>query len=377
MAEEKKIVSKNIVRKYRLYPNKEQELFFSKCFGCVRFVYNRMLAEKQEHYRKTRKSLRVTPAKYKKEFPWLKEVDSLALANAQLHLERAYQNFFRDPNIGFPKFKSKHDSRASYTTNVVNGNIFLEGNHIRLPKVGVVKIKVHRKAEDGWKLKSVTISRESTGKYYAALLYQYVCSENQVHKDRTEKVLGIDFAMHGMAVFSDGTRAEYPMYYRKAEKKLSREQRRLSRCKKGSQNFQKQKVRLAKAHEKIRNQRKDFHHKLSHRLSEEQDVIVVESLNMKGMSRALHFGKSTMDNGYGSFLDMLEYKMERKRKTFIKIDRFYPSSKVCSCCGKVKEDLTLSDRIYNCSCGNVMDRDVNAAINIQNEGKRILGIGIA
>lgn len=372
MAGEEKIVKRNIVRKYRLYPNKEQELYFAKCFGCVRFVYNQMLAEKIAHYKETKKSLRVTPAKYKKEYPWLKEVDSLALANAQLHLERAYKNFFRDPRIGFPKFKSKHGSKAAYTTNVVNGNIKLDKKHIRLPKAGKVKVKLHRTADESWKLKAVTVSRETTGKYYAALLYQYECNENQVHEVGEEKVLGIDFAMHGMAVFSDGTRAEYPMYYRNAERKLSREQRKLSRCKKGSRNYQKQRIRLARAHEKIRNQRKDFQHKLSHRLAKEQDVIVVENLNMKGMSQALHFGKNTMDNGYGSFLNKLEYKLERNRKIFIKIDRFFPSSKRCCCCGKIKEDLKMSDRIYRCSCGNVMDRDLNAAINIREEGKRIL-----
>ncbi|MDO4978267.1 MAG: RNA-guided endonuclease TnpB family protein [Eubacteriales bacterium] len=374
MAGRKKTERENTVRRFRLYPNKEQEIFFARCFGCVRFVYNKMLAEKQRYYKETGKNLRVTPAGYKKEYPWLKEVDSLALANAQLHLESAYRNFFRDPKTGFPRFKSKHGAKASYTTNVVNGNIRLEGGRIRLPKAGRVKIRVHRGIGEEWILKSVTVSREATGKYYAALLYERERVENQAREHSFEKVLGIDFAMHGMAVFSDGTEAGYPMYYRNTEKKLAREQRKLSRCKKGSRNYQKQRRKVALVHEKIRNQRKDFHHKLSHKLTAEQDVIVTENLNMKGMSRALHFGKSTMDNGYGSFLSMLEYKLERKGKSFVKIDRYYPSSKRCSCCGRIKEDLTLSDRIYRCSCGNRMDRDLNAAINIREEGKRILGM---
>lgn len=362
------------MRKYRIYPNKEQEQYFTRCFGCVRFVYNKMLSDKQNYYDETGKSLRITPAKYKNEFPWLKEVDSLALANAQIHLEAAYKNFFRDKSVGFPKYKSKHKSKDSYTTNSVNGNIRVENNKIRLPKVGEVKIKIHRGVESSWKLKSVTVSRESTGKYYAALLYQYECNENQIHKTTEEKVLGIDFAMHGLAVFSDGSKAEYPMFYRKSEEKLAREQRKLSKCEKGSKNYQKQKKRLARAHEKVRNQRLDFQHKLSHKLSEEYDVIAVENLNMKAISQALYFGKSTMDNGYGSFLNMLEYKMERQGKKIIKVDRFYPSSKRCSCCGRIKEDLKLSDRTYICACGNVIDRDVNAAINIRNEGRRILKI---
>ena len=372
MAEEERIVLRSIVRKYRIYPNNEQEVFFAKCFGSVRFIYNKMLSEKQEYYKETGKSLRITPAKYKKEFLWLKEVDSLALSNAQLHLETAYKNFFRDKSVGFPKYKSKHKSKASYTTNVVNGNIRVGHGRIRLPKVGDVKIRLHRKADDNWRLKSVSISRETTGKYYAALLYQYECNENQVQEKRDKRMLGIDFAMHGLAVFSDGTKAEYPMFYRKAEMKLSREQRKLSKCQKGSNNYKKQKKRLARVHDKIKNQRNDFQHKLSHRLVEEYDVIVVEDLNMKGMSQALHFGKSTMDNGYGAFLSKLEYKLDREGKKLVKIDRFYPSSKRCSCCGKIKDDLKLSDRIYICSCGNRMDRDINAAINICNEGRRLL-----
>ena len=374
MAEEERIVLRSIVRKYRIYPNNEQEVYFAKCFGSVRFVYNKMLSEKQEYYKESGKSLRVTPAKYKKEFPWLKEVDSLALANAQLHLETAYKNFFRDKSVGFPKYKSKHKSKASYTTNVVNGNIRVGQGRIRLPKVGDVKIRLHRKVEDNWRLKSVTISRETTGKYFAALLYQYECNENQVQEKRDKRMLGIDFAMHGLAVFSDGTKAEYPMFYRKAETRLSREQRKLSKCQKGSNNYSKQKKRLARVHDKIRNQRNDFQHKLSHRLVEEYDVIAVEDLNMKGMSQALHFGKSTMDNGYGAFLSKLEYKLDRRGKKLVKIDRFYPSSKRCSCCGKIKDDLKLSDRVYICSCGNRMDRDINAAINICNEGRRLLEI---
>jgi len=330
-----------------------------------------MLSEKKEHYEKTGKMLKVTPAKYKKEYEWLKEVDSLALCNAQLHLEAAYKNFFRDPSVGYPKYKRKHGSRASYTTNRVNGNIRIEGGKIRLPKVGEVRIRIHREAEKEWELKAVTISRETTGRYYASILYQTGSSENQERKVRTEKMLGIDYAMQGLGVFSDGRRAEYPMYYRKAEKKLKREQRKLSHCEKGSRNYGKQKKRLAKAHARVRNQRNDYQHKLSNQLAEEYDLIAVEDLNMKGMSQALHFGKSVMDNGYGEFLRKLEYKLEQRGKVLIRIDRYYPSSKRCSRCGKVKEEMKLSEREYRCSCGNQMDRDVNAAINIREEGKRI------
>ena len=292
-----------------------------------------MLADKMEHCKKEKKMLRNTPASYKKEYPWLKEVDSLALANVQMHLESAFHKFFREPSAGFPRPKSKKSSRKSYTTNVVNGNIFLEG------------------------------------KYFASLLF---CCENQTAEKRpAEKFIGIDFAMQGMCVFSTGKRAEYPMFYRNTEKKLAREQRKLSRCQKGSQNYKKQKKRVALCHEKIRNQRKDFQHKLSASLAESFDAVCVEDLNLKGMAGGLHLGKGVHDNGYGLFLSMLEYKLEERGKYLIKVDRYFASSKICSVCGKKKEELSLADRIYYCECGNRMDRDVNAAVNIMNEGKRI------
>ena len=292
-----------------------------------------MLADKMEHYKKEKKMLRNTPASYKKEYPWLKEVDSLALANVQMHLESAFHKFFREPSAGFPRFKSKKSSRKSYTTNVVNGNIFLEG------------------------------------KYFASFLF---CCENQTAEKRpAEKFIGIDFAMQVMCVFSTGKRAEYPMFYRNTEKKLAREQRKLSRCQKGSQNYKKQKKRVALCHEKIRNQRKDFQHKLSASLAESFDAVCVEDLNLKGMAGGLHLGKGVHDNGYGLFLSMLEYKLEERGKYLIKVDRYFASSKICSVCGNKKEELSLSDRIYYCECGNRMDRDVNAAVNIMNEGKRI------
>ena len=335
----KSFICRNKVRKInravkiRIYPNAEQRVQIEKTIGCSRFIYNYMLADKMEHYKKEKKMLRNTPASYKKEYPWLKEVDSLALANVQMHLESAFHKFFREPFAGFPRFKSKKSSRKSYTTNVVNGNIFLEG------------------------------------KYFASLLF---CCENQTAEKRpAEKFIGIDFAMQGMCVFSTGKRAEYPMFYRNTEKKLAREQRKLSRCQKGSQNYKKQKKRVALCHEKIRNQRKDFQHKLSASLAESFDAVCVEDLNLKGMAGGLHLGKGVHDNGYGLFLSMLEYKLEERGKYLIKVDRYFASSKICSVCGKKKEELSLADRIYYCECGNRMNRDVNAAVNIMNEGKRI------
>ena len=360
--------------KFRLYPDRDQEILFRKTFGCCRFLYNHMLADRMEMYKATGKTERLTPAGYKKEYPWLREVDSLALANVQLHLEAAYKRFFGPGKAGHPKFKSRHRSRQSYTTNVVNGNIRLEKGKLRLPKAGYIRIRCHREIPKGYLLKSVTVSMERSGKYYASLLYEYTVCENQAADEHTNegKVLGIDFAMSGMAVFSDGSRAEYPKYYRISEKKLVREQRKLSHCEKGSRNYEKQRRKLSGCHEKVRNQRRDFLHKLSREIADEYDAVAVEDIDMKAMSRCLRFGKSVMDDSYGAFRDMLRYKLADRGKKMVKVDRFFPSSKKCSVCGEVKKELRLDERIYHCTCGNCMDRDINAAVNIREEGRRIL-----
>ena len=360
--------------KIRIYPNAEQRVQIEKTIGCSRFIYNYMLADKMEHYKKEKKMLRNTPASYKKEYPWLKEVDSFALANVQLHLESAFHKFFREPSAGFPRFKSKKSSRKSYTTNVVNGNIFLEGKYLKLPKMTAVRMKLHRPISEKWKLKSVTVSREPSGKYFASLLYEgYSCENQAADKDYSNvKILGIDYAMQGMAVFSEEVELEKAGFFRKNEKRLAREQRKLSRCVKGSRNYVRQKKKVARCHEKIRSQRRDYLHKLSRRITDQYDIVAVEDIDMKAMGQCLHFGKSVQDNGYGMFRNMLDYKLAWKGKELVKVDRFFPSSKKCSKCGKIKKELKLSERVYRCTCGNEMDRDRNAAINIREEARRML-----
>ena len=361
----------NIAYRFRIYPNREQEVLLAKTFGCCRFLYNQMLNDKIQEYEKTKKMLKNTPAMYKKEYPFLKEVDSLALANVQLHLEKAYKNFFRDSKIGFPRFKSKHHSKNSYTTNVVNGNILVESKRIRLPKLKWIAMKKHREPAEGLRLKSVTVSMEPSGKYFASLLYEgYSCENQAADKDYSNaKILGIDYAMQGMAVFSEEIEMEEAGFFRKNEKRLAREQRKLSRCVKGSHNYVRQKKKVARCHEKIRSQRRDYLHKLSRRITDQYDIVAVEDIDMKAMSQCLHFGKSVQDNGYGMFRNMLDYKLAWKGKELVKIDRFFPSSKKCSKCGKIKKELKLSERVYRCSCGNEMDRDRNAAINIREEAR--------
>lgn len=344
---------------------------FAKTFGCVRFIYNRMLSDKIKHYEETKQKLNNTPAQYKKEFEWLKEVDSLALANAQTNLQTAYNNFFRSPKVGFPKFKSKKSNRRSYTTNCVNGNIVVGNGCLKLPKIGFVKLKQHRFIPSGYKLKSVTVSQTPSGKYYASVLFEY---ENQVQEQDLHNFLGLDFSMHELYKDSNGNGPQYPRYYRQSEKRLKREQRKLSLMQKGSKNRDKQRIKVAKLHEKAANQRKDFLHTQSRQITNAYDCVCIEDLDMKAMSQALNFGKSVSDNGWGMFVTFLKYKLEEAGKKLVKVDKFFASSQICNVCGyKNTETKNLSIRAWDCpECGTHHDRDINAAINIRNEGIRIV-----
>lgn len=368
-------MKRNIAYKFLIHPSDEQIIMFSKTFGCARKVYNLMLEEKRELLLATGKTGKQTPARYKKRFPYLKEVDSLALANEQLHLEQAFTNYFKNPTFGFPKFKSKNRDRNSYTTNLSKGNIKLVKDSLRLPKVGYVRISMHREVPSEYILKSVTVSKDRDGKYYASLLYKYEADEN-VKKDEVSHI-GLDYKSDGLYVDSTGQCADMPHYYRQAEKKLRRMHRQLSRKKKGSNNKEKAKARLAKISKHVANQRKDFHHKLSNEITNHYELISVEKIDMKKISKKekkkkKRLGKSTYDNGYGQFLKMVEYKQERKGHFFIKVDEKYPSSQLCSYCGyknKIAKDLSI--RKITCPiCKNTYNRDHNAAINIDREGYR-------
>lgn len=257
-----------------------------------------MLSDKIEYYKKTKKKLNNTPAQYKKEYEWLKEVDSLSLANAQINLQTAYHNFFRNPKIGFPKFKSKKNNHKSYTTNFVNGNIKLENGYLILPKVKAVKIKQHRRIPISYHLKSVTISQTPSGKYFASILFEY---EKKTQPVMPKTIVGLDFSMRELYVSSDNAFGNYPGFYRMAQKKLAKMQRKLAKCIYGSNRYYKQKHKAALLHEKIANQRKDFLHKESRKIANSYDAVCIENLNMKAMSQALKFGKSVSDNGWGMF----------------------------------------------------------------------------
>ena len=358
----------NRAYKFRIYPNKEQRIMFAKTFGCVRFIYNRMLADKIAHYKETGQTLQTTPAQYKTEFEWLKEVDSLALANAQLNLQSAYKNFFSQKRVGFPKFKSKKKSRMRYTTNNQNGSVRIENGKLKLPKVGFVKIVQHRSMIG--KIKSVTIEKTPTNKYYASILVEY---ENQVPEVELQKFIGLDFSMHDLYVTSEGERANYPRFLRKSEGKLARLCRRHLRRKLGSQNRERMRLKVCLMYEKITNQRLDFLHKKSYCLAEDYDAVCIETLNMHAMSRTLKFGKSVADDSFGKFRDMLDYKLYFRGKKLVKVDKWFASSQLCSNCGyKNAQVKNLKVREWKCPlCGTEHDRDINAAINICEEGKRI------
>ena len=349
--------------KFRLYPTEIQKAYFANCFGCVRFVYNRMLNDKIEHYNETKQMLKNTPAQYKHEFSFLKDVDSLALANAQQNLEKAYKNFFRDKSVGFPKFKSKHKSNASYTTNNQGGNIRIEGNKIKLPKIGFVKIRQHRDF-DGI-IKSCTVSMNKTGKYFISILVEQEVPEWVP----VEHKIGIDLGVSDFAVTTNdaGKSVKHgnPQYLRKTEMQIKKAQRALSRKEKGSKNREKARLTLSKKHEKVANQRKHFLHQLSNKITDENQVIVIETLSSCNLMKNHRLAKSIGDVSWFEFGRQFAYKAEWKGRTLIKADRFYPSSQICSACGHRDGKKALHIREWTCpECGTTHDRDINASKNL-------------
>ncbi len=368
----------NKAYKFRIYPNKKQQILFAKTFGCVRLVYNYYLDKKIKLYTGSKTSLSYTNCakdmaqlKHTDDYTFLTEVDSVALQQSLRHLDTAFTNFFENPKTGFPKFKSKHKNKKSYTTVCTNNNIALEKGCIKLPKIGLVKLKQHRQIPDDYILKSATISQTPSGKYYVSVLFEY---DNQVQERHVQTVLGLDFSMHELYKDSDGNEPAYPRYYRQAEKKLAKEQRKLSKMQKGSNNRNKQRIKVAKLHEKVANQRKDFLHKQSRQIANAYDCVCIEDLNMQEMAQSLNFGKSVSDNGWGMFTTFLQYKLEDLGKQLIKVDKYFASSQICNVCGYKNTDTKdLSIRAWDCpDCGTHHDRDVNAAINIRNEGMRLI-----
>ena len=363
--------------KYRLYPTKQQAILFEQTFGCCRKLWNLMLSDKVDYYQNNKTNYKTLVSDYKKRYPYLKDIDSLALANVRLNLDKAYNNFF-SKRSKFPRFKSRKHSRRSYTTNYVSNNIRFDDNHIRLPKIGFVKTKLHRWPLSDWKIKSVTVSQNHDGRYYASVLFEFESAcEYVINKSNA---IGFDYSSSNLYVDSNGNIGTNHKFYKESHKKLAKAQRRLSR-KQGSKkneiksnNYSKQLLRVNRIHQHIVSQRLDNLHKLSTEIANQYDIVCVESLNLRAMSnKGFGNGRSTLDNGYGMFLSLLDYKLSERNKILIKVDKWFPSSQVCHKCNyRDKRLKDLSIRKWECPvCHEMHDRDTNAAINILREGLRL------
>ena len=360
--------------KIRLYPDAMQEESLAKAFGCARWFWNNSLAETQKLYHETGKGLGQYALNsrlpgLKKEFEWLGETHSQVLQSVSLNLSRSFVNFF-ERRAKYPRFKSKHDRQSIQYPQ----GIKLAEDRISLPKIGWVKAVVHR--EIVGTVKTVTVSRDPGGKYFASILAETGVAAPNVSLDG--KILGIDVGLTHLAVTSDGSKFDNPRHVARAAKNLKRKQQSLSRKVKGSNTRNKARLLVAKAHEKTTNARRDWLHKISHRLVNENQVLAVEDLHVKGMMKNPCLSKAIGDAGWGMLTGFIEYKAARQGKGFVRVNRFFPSSKACSCCGHVVQSLPLSIRSWKCEqCGTVHDRDINAAKNIALEAQRMIAAGIA
>lgn len=353
--------------KYRIYPNTEQKIFFAKCFGCVRFFYNKSLSDMNEIYKSTGKFKNITPASYKEDYSFLKEVDSLALSNAQLNRNTAFKAFFSH-KTGFPKFKSKRNNQ-SYTTNN-QGSVKFSNNdrYISIPKCPRIRIKKHR--DFIGTIKSITVSMTTDNKYYISLLVE---SEIKPLKE-SNRTIGLDLGLKDLIVDSNGKKYKNHKYLTKSQNKLAKEQRKLSKMVKGSHNRNKQRIKVARLYKHIQNQRNDYLHKLSKRIIDENQVICLEDLKVKDMEHNNKLARNISDASWSRLVSMLIYKADWYGRKVIKVPSTYPSSQLCSICG-YKNSITknLNIRKWTCpECGFIHDRDINAAKNILSKGIEML-----
>lgn len=367
----------------RLYPSKEQRVLIDRTLGGCRFVYNHILSLKKELWEDYKLSFNPKLKSFKEEWNFLTKVPSQALANSYMDCMTAFNNFFNSLKgkskavQRFPKFhkKGQKDSFRIAATKTSKGyDIRIEDiEHIKVPKLGSIKFKNYNGID--WSkihIYNITIKKTSTNKYFASLCVE---TEELEYIEPKFDVCGFDLGIKDFAIFDSGEVIENPKYYRKTEYRIKKTQKQLSKCKKFSKNYKKVNLKLAKLHEKIKNQRKDFQHKWSRKIVNENQVIVSEDLNVKGMLKNHKLAKSIQDASFGSFCNMIAYKANEQNRKYVKIGTFYPSSKLCHCCGFKYKGLKLEERFWTCpDCGTYLDRDENAAINILNEGLRILSI---
>lgn len=359
--------------KIRCYPNEEQKELILKTFSCCRWYWNQALSDNINYYKDNKKSKIITPAQYKKEHEWLKEVDAQALCFTQLDLQSAFNGFFTQSKKRFPKFKSKKNPKNSYKTMISKGFIVDENTIDKLPKLGKVKIINHRHKIGI--AKSCVISMTPTNEFYISILWKED-EDEYIKVDNIGKEIGIDLGLTDLAICSNGQKFPVLKSLRNNLNKLKKEQRKLSKMIEGSNNYNRQKLKVAKLHQHISNQRKDYLHKISYKLTNENQVICLEDLQISNMMKNHNLALSISDVGWGMFVNMLEYKSKDRNGIVIKIDKWYPSSQMCSNCGTITGKKPLYIRKWKCPhCGAIHDRDVNASINILNEGKRILGVG--
>lgn len=361
--------------KYSIYPDDKQKVLLEKTFGCVRVVWNRNVFVFNSYDKDSNPTpVYQSSTAMRSEFDWMKEVSAAALQQKEIDFKTFKKNYFsknRKNRIGRCAFKKRTSNQSFRLPN----QKFTFGNHlIRLEKIGWVKMKVDRRPNKNCKFLSVTVSKDSVGKYFASVLVE----ENILNQNPTHKAVGLDLGIKDFVITSDGDKVSNPKWFRESQAKLRSAQKNLSRKKKGSHRFRKCKSTIARIHSKISNQRRWFHHQLSHELVRDYDFIAIEDLNVKGMLKNHRLAKSISDAGWSQFVNFLTYKANWNDKQIVRINRFFPSSKTCSKCGCVKNNLTLSDREFICeSCGCVHDRDVNAAINILKQGLSAQGVACA
>ncbi len=359
--------------KVRLFPTAEQQLLFEKTFGCCRYIWNRMLADAQEFYAAADRHFLPTPAKYKKEAPFLAEVDNQALIQEHGKLSQAFRVFFKSPDVfGYPRFKRKKDDKDSFTAcNHVFASgptIYTTRGGIRMTKAGVVPARFSRRPQAWWKLRRITVERTKTGKYFCSILYETGEKAPEAVTPAPETTIGLKYSMPHFYVADNGERADPPKWLRQSREKLAKLQRKMSRMQAGSQNYKEavQKYRLL--HEHIANQRRDFIHKESRRIANAWDAVCMRNDALRDLAQAGVYG-SVPDAGYGMFRACLGYKLARQGKKLLLVDRCAPTTRTCSACGAVRDAVSCKEKTWACACGAVHNREVNAAKNI-----KILGL---